>query len=111
MDELWTFLLDALLFFVIFKLGQISAWNKMQTKNREIIQVGLEEITKTKKYPIITVEEINGVLYAFDGNDFLAQGNSADEVGRLIIQRFSDKYYLAKIEIKSQSMPPNHNNQ
>lgn len=101
MDELWTFLLNAMLFFMAFKLGQISVWAKMQAKDREIIQVKLEEVRKTGQRPIITVEEINGVLYAFDGNDFLAQGGTADELGRLIAQRFPNKYHLAKIEIKA----------
>jgi hypothetical protein len=101
MDEIWTFLLNAVLFYMAFKVGQVSAWTKIHDKDKEIIQTKLEEVRKTGIRPIITVEEINGIYYAFDGNDFLAQGATADEVGRLIAQRFPNKYQLAKVEIKA----------
>lgn len=101
MDEFWTFILNALLFYMAFKAGQISVLTKIGQQERTIMQTKLEEIRRTGQRPIITVEEINGVYYAFDGNDFLAQGTTPDEIGKLIAQRFPNKYVLAKVEIKA----------
>ena len=101
MDEFWTFILNALMFYMAFKAGQISVLTKIGQQERTIMQTKLEEIRRTGQRPIITVEEINGVYYAFDGNDFLAQGTTPDEIGKLIAQRFPNKYVLAKVEIKA----------
>lgn len=101
MDEFWTFVVNALLFFLAFKIGQISVWVKIGLQEKEDIRVRLEEVRRTGIRPVITVEEINGVYYAYDGSDFLAQGTSPDELGQLIAQRFPNKYKLAKVEIKA----------
>lgn len=101
MEDFWTFLINALLFFLAFKAGQISVWIKVGMQQKENVQVRLEEIRRTGIRPVITVEEINGIYYAYDGNDFLAQGTNPDELGRSIAERFPNKYQLAKVEIKA----------
>jgi hypothetical protein len=90
-----------LLFFLAFKAGQISVWVKLGMQQKEDLQVRLEEVRRTGIRPVITIEEINGIYYAYDGSDFLAQGTNPDELGRLIAQRFPNKYHLAKVEIKA----------
>lgn len=101
MEDFWTFLINAFLFYLAFKIGQISVWVKLGMQQKEDIQVRLEEVKRTGVRPVITVEEINGIYYAYDGPDFLAQGTNPDELGRLIAQRFPNKYQLAKVEIKA----------
>jgi len=101
MDEFWTFIINALFFFIAFKAGQISVLTKTGQKERTVMQIKSEEIRQTGQRPIIIVEKINGIYYAFDGNDFLAQGNTPDEIGKLIVQRFPDKYVSAKVEMKA----------
>lgn len=101
MDEFWAFVVNALLFFLAFKAGQISVWIRIGMENKERIQARLQEVQPPSFRPVITIEEINGVYYAYDGNDFLAQGASPDELGHSIAQRFPNKYRLAKVEIKA----------
>lgn len=100
MQEFYSFLVNAFLFFLAFKVGQLSVWLKIGQQNRNDIQTKLEVVRQSGLRPVITVEEINGVYYAYDGNDFLAQGKSPDELGKLIATRFPEKYHLAKVEIK-----------
>jgi hypothetical protein len=101
MNEFWTFLINAALFFLAFKLGQFSVYLKIHKLEPTEVQVKLEEVRKTGIRPVVTVEEINGIYYAYDGNDFLGQGSTPDELGSSIAQRFPNKYRLAKIEIKA----------
>lgn len=100
MQEFYSFLVNAFLFFLAYKVGQLSVWFKIGQQNRNDIQTKLEAVRQTSLRPVITVEEINGVYYAYDGNDFLAQGKNPDELGKLIANRFPEKYHLAKVEIK-----------
>jgi len=100
-QDLIGILVNAMLFFLAYKIGQISMIIKMGQQNKPQIQQQLEQVRITGKRPIITVEEINGVFYAYDGNDFLAQGTSAAEVGHLIAARFPNKYRLAEVKIKA----------
>lgn len=100
MQEFYSFLVNAFLFFLAFKVGQLSVWFKIGQQNKEDVRTKLEAVRQTGVRPVITVEEINGVYYAYDGNDFLAQGKSPDELGKLIANRFPEKYHLAKVEIK-----------
>lgn len=101
MDDFWTFIANAALFYLAFKLGQISVWTKIGQANKEDFRVQLQQVRQSGLRPIITVEQINGVYYAYDGNDFLAQGNTAEEIGQLIAKRYPNKYALAKVEIKA----------
>lgn len=103
MEDFWTFLINAFLFYLAYKLGQVSAYFKLGTQKKEDMQLRLEEVRRTGIRPLITVEEINGIYYAFDGNDFLAQGRSPDELGISISNRFPNKYHMARIEIKTNS--------
>lgn len=100
MQEFYSFLVNVFLFFLAFKVGQLSVWFKIEQQNRNDIQTKLKVVRQSGLRPVITVEEINGVYYAYDGNDFLAQGKSPDELGKLIANRFPEKYHLAKVEIK-----------
>lgn len=100
MEDIWPIIINALLFYFVFKIGQISARIQIQTQ-QSIVQQNLAQVRLTGQRPVITVEEINGIYYAYDGNDFLAQGNSPTELGELIRNRFSNKYHLARVEIKS----------
>lgn len=100
-QDLIGILVNVILFFLAFKLGQISMIVKMGQQNRTEIQQRLEQVRIAGKRPLITVEEINGTFYAYDGNDFLAQGITPDELGKLIAKRYPNKYHIAKIEIKA----------
>jgi len=100
MDEIWTFIGNALLFYLAFKAGQISVWSQINQHDKSVIQTKLKE-ERISTPPVITVEQINGIYYAYDGNDFLAQGATPDEIGRSIAQRFPKKYALAKVQIKA----------
>jgi hypothetical protein len=99
-NEFWTFLINAILFFLAFKLGQISVHVRYNQQNQIETSRNLAVIRQTGQRPVITVEEINGIFYAYDGNDFLAQGPSPDELGKSIANRFPNKYHLARVEIK-----------
>jgi hypothetical protein len=101
MQEFWSFVINALLFFFAYKIGQVSVWMKIGQIHKAEIQNRITEVKLPGQRPVITVEEINGIFYAYDGNDFLAQAKSADELGRAIADRFPTKYHLAKVEIKA----------
>lgn len=98
--ELLGFLVNAILFFLAFKAGQMSILLKLGHENRSEMQKQLEQVRASGQRPMITVEEINGIYYAYDGNDFLAQGKTPDELGKLIARRFPNKYHLAKISFQ-----------
>ena len=100
-QQFWEFLVNAALFYMAYKLGQLSVRVQMNMDQRSEIQAKLAQVRSTGQRPTITVEEINGVFYAYDGNDFLAQGKSAAEVGHLIAERFPGKYKLAEVKIKA----------
>lgn len=100
-QQFWEFLVNAALFYMAFKLGQLSVRVQMNMDQRSEIQAKLAQVRNTGQRPTITVEEINGVFYAYDGNDFLAQGITPDELGKLIAKRYPNKYHIAKIEIKA----------
>jgi len=100
MDDFWMVITAAVLFYIVFKVGQISA-RVQDHQQKRTISAELEQVRITGQRPVITVEEINGVYYAFDGNDFLAQGTTPDELGKLIANRFPNKYHLAKITLKA----------
>lgn len=89
------FIVNCLLFFCVFKLGQISVYYRVQSQSVK----PQPEIKVIRRQ--IDIEEINGVYYAYDGNDFLAQATTPDELGQMIAARFPDKYQRAKISIKS----------
>lgn len=99
--DLLTFFINGILFFIAYKIGQISVWNRLDRLGRSEIQQKSQEVVTPKIRPVITVEEINGVYYAYDGNDFLAQGSNPDELGELIAKRYPYKYHRAKVEIKA----------
>jgi hypothetical protein len=101
MEEIWPIILNALMFYIVFKTGQISARIQQNANDRSAVEQRLAEIRRTGQRPVITIEEINGIYYAYDGNDFLAQGQTPNELGELIAKRFSGKYTLAKVEIKA----------
>lgn len=89
------FIVNCLLFFCVFKLGQISVYYRVQSQSVK----PQPEIKVIRRQ--IDIEEINGVYYAYDGNDFLAQATTPDELGQMIAAKFPDKYKRAKISIKS----------
>lgn len=100
-QEIWEILINAILFFLAFKIGQVSVYYKIASDQRNQMQKQLQQVRITGQRPVITVEQINGMYYAYDGNDFLAQGLTPDELGSSIAQRFPNKYGLAKVEIKA----------
>ena len=102
MEELWPHIINCIFFYIAYKLGQMSVRIKMKAdRESSQIQRDLEKVRLTGQRPTITVEEINGIYYAYDGNDFLAQGATPDEIGRSIAQRFPKKYALARVQIKA----------
>lgn len=101
MDDFWTIIANAAMFYIVFKIGQISALVQRNQRSQTETQRQIEQIRITGQRPVITVEEINGIYYAYDGNDFLAQGPTPDELGRLIAARFPQRYHLARVEIKA----------
>lgn len=98
LSELITVLVNAFLFFIVYKLGQFSILIKLD-KHQHLKKIE-QHSTAIISRPIITIEEINGNFYAYDGDDFLAQGASADELGKHIAQRYPSKYQSAKIQMK-----------
>ncbi len=102
MEELWPHIINGIFFYIAYKLGQMSVRIQMKVgRESSQIQRDLEKVRLTGQRPTITVEEINGIYYAYDGNDFLGQGTSPDELGKTIADRFPNKYHLAKVTIKA----------
>ena len=101
MQDFWAVVVNALLFFLAYKAGQISILLRIGQTGKNDVEQQLKQVRQTGIRPLITVEEIDGIFYAYDGNDFLAQGNTADELGKLIAKRFPNKYHLAKVEYKA----------
>lgn len=100
-QELWNLFVNAILFFLAFKMGQLSVYIKLGSKERTEISPKMENVRLPNLRPIITIEEINGIYYAYDGNDFIGQGASPDELGSLIAKRYPNKYTMAKIQFKT----------
>lgn len=99
-QDVISFIVQAFLFWLVFKLGQIHGsartvheFGKRNTRT--------ETIQSPSRHPVITVEEINGIYYAYDGNDFLAQGRDPNELGLQIATRFPEKYRGARISLKA----------
>jgi hypothetical protein len=99
-EELLTGFWYGLLIFFVFKMGQISVYAKHQTIF-ERQATTTERPTVIKSKPLITVEEINGTYYAYDGDDFLAQGNDPDELSAKIASRFPQKYVGARVQLRT----------
>ena len=91
-----SFVVDGFLFYLAFKIGQISG----VVRSKELAKPNTQQIVNMGR-SIITIEEINGIYYAYDGNNFLAQGHDAVELGRKVAARFPHKYRLAQIVVKS----------
>lgn len=97
-SDFGTWLIHAFLFWIVFKIGQahgtIQALRELGNKKLAT------SATIIRQRPIIEIEEINGIYYAYDGHDFLAQGNNPDDLGRRIADRYPDKYRTAQVKIK-----------
>lgn len=93
--EITTLIIQAFLFWLVFRLGHISG-----RVNAEKSKIDVISNLKLSKPTTITVEIINGVYYAYDGNDFLAQATSADDLGKNIADRYPNKYLHAKVDVK-----------
>lgn len=95
-QETVSFIVNCLLMFIVYKLGQFSVIHRANIHANK---------SRIEPVPVvfrkIDIEEIDGIYYAYDGNDFLAQGNTPDELGASIAKRFPNKYRRAKIEVKS----------
>lgn len=98
-QELVNFIVHALLFWLVYKIGQLHGGVNAVRALRDQPQI-TDKIKLPGQRPIITVEEIDGVYYAYDGHDFLAQASSPDDLGRRIADRFPNKYHLAQIKVK-----------
>ena len=96
--ELVNFLLNIVLFYCAYKIGRFSVYSKIARSSIEKTKLPL--MTSAEKR-VISVEQIDGIYYAYDGNDFLAQGHDAVELGRKVAARFPHKYRLAQIVVKS----------
>lgn len=102
-EELLPALVNALIFFLVYKIGEIVGHVKatrLRNTTTNSTAKQLEHIKLTGRRPIITVEEINGIFYAYDGNDFLAQAAEPDTLGKLIVDRYANKYATAHIQFK-----------
>jgi hypothetical protein len=99
-QDLVNFIFQVLLFWLAYKIGQIHGGVTTVRELRNQAQ-RTESIKLPRQRPIITVEEINCMFYAYDGSDFLAQASSPDDLGRKIAHRFPNKYHSAQIEIKA----------
>jgi len=91
-----SFVVDGFLFYLAFKIGQISG----VVRSKELAKPNTQQIVNMVR-SIITIEEINGIYYAYDGNDFLAQGRSPDELGTMIATRYPNKYTGARVTIRA----------
>lgn len=101
MEDVLTIVVYILLFLLAFKAGQISVYVKLSKEQVEKIVLPDSKTTIIPSRPVITVEEINGIYYAYDGNDFLAQGSNPSELGLVIAQRFPNKYRSAQIQVRA----------
>lgn len=100
-EELLPALVNALIFFLVYKIGEIVGHVKAtRLQNMRPSTQQAEQFKLTSRQPIITVEEINGIFYAYDGNDFLAQAAEPDTLGKLIVDRYANKYATAHIQFK-----------
>ena len=98
MQEIISFIVNSLLFYFAYKIGQASIYMRIGQQTREQIQ---ETPVVPRAKRIITVEEINGIYYAYDGNDFLAQSQDPDELGKRIADRYPKKYVDARVVIRA----------
>jgi len=93
-----SFVVDGFLFYLAFKIGQISG----VVRSKELAKPNTQQIVNMVR-SIITIEEINGIYYAYDGNDFLAQGATPNELVNSIINRFPKKYLDVRVMVKTKS--------
>lgn len=95
-QDVASFIVNCFLFFIVYKLGQFSLIHRANVHANK---------SRIEPVPVvfrkINIEEIDGIYYAYDGNDFLAQGNTPDELGASIAKRFPDKYKRVEFEVKS----------
>ena len=97
-QELISIIVNGIFMYLAYKIGQVSTFMKIgQTERQKIINHSNLSIANR----VITVEEINGIYYAYDGNDFLAQASNPDELGKKISTRYPDKYSGARIQIRA----------
>jgi len=96
-EEILGILLQALSYYGFYKFGQYTLAARLSKAQQEEIN---EPMSQPKLPRRITVEEINGIYYAYDGDDFLAQGRSPEELGQMIAQRFPNKYNMATVKVK-----------
>jgi len=97
-QELVSIVVYGFFMYLSYKIGQVSTYIKIsQSERQKIINRSSLNIADR----VITVEEINGIYYAYDGNDFLAQASSPDELGKNISSRYPDKYSGARIQMRA----------
>jgi len=95
--EVIEFLVNAILFFIVYKLGQFSVHLK---NTRAEIEERNTKTSITSFNKIVTVEEINGIYLAYDGDDFLGQANSPEELGKVLANKYKTKYLAAKVQMR-----------
>jgi len=94
-SEILNIILNFVLFILMFRLGQYSMARHIN---------GSQNQARTSRVHVnnkITLEEINGVFYAYCDNDFIAQGKNVEELCESIVKRFPEKFKNANVVFAS----------
>lgn len=93
--EILNIIINCVLFMLMFRLGQHSM---AQHINRLQNQAPSSRVHENN---VITLEEINGVFYAYCDHDFIAQGKNIEELCESIVKRFPERFKNASVVFAS----------
>ena len=92
---------NALLFYIVFKLGEHFAYVKLSHGILKLKDRAQESIEKIES--VLTVEKINNQYYAYMNNNFVGQGQTLDEVTQVItdsVRKNPSRYASVKVTLK-----------
>ena len=99
--DLLDIIVNALLFYVVFKLGESFAYIKLSHGILKLKDRADETIEKIES--ILTVEKINNQYYAYMNNNFVGQGRTLDEVTEVVkdlVRKDPSRYASVKVTLK-----------
>jgi hypothetical protein len=102
MDSIISFLLYGLLFYVIFKLGEHTAYFRVAQGLSQLKQQAVAD-SGDPKHSVTVIEKIGDQYYTYIDDEFIGQGPTMDHVTTLVqdvIVKNPNKFGVMKVVVK-----------
>lgn len=105
MDFIFSFLIYFMVFWLVFKLGEFYGYFRIARGLANIKEIAEMLEQKGDEHEQIkdkvTIEEIDGIYYAFINDHFVGQGSTIDDAKKYVEQELTKKYKISSLELVS----------